>query len=36
LMANCRVNFKKEFILVIQRWKKKWVPDMQAWLASLQ
>jgi hypothetical protein len=35
-VANCRINFKKEFTLVIQRSKKKWVPDMQIWLDSVQ
>jgi hypothetical protein len=32
---NCRMNFKKEFALVIQKSKKKWARDMQAWLATL-
>jgi hypothetical protein len=34
-VANCKQNFKKEFTLVIQRSKKKWVLDMQAWLENL-
>jgi hypothetical protein len=34
-VANCKRNFKKEFTLVIQRSKKKWVPEIQAWLENL-
>jgi hypothetical protein len=34
-VANCKRNFMKEITLVIQRSKKKWVPEMQAWLENL-
>jgi hypothetical protein len=34
-IEKCKMNFKREFSLVIHKTKKRWAYDMEPWLSSI-